>query len=438
MNSPMQRPEGAKIRLRQLLRLLSGLGDFVRLREIAFVLRVFGSLMLAIPLCASALAQSNSQPLKPYAAINPANVMYVGPDRASSRDLKGPEIRIGLLAPLQGPRKTEGEALILAARLALQDQSDPGPGRRGLSLAVGDESGPWGRASSEVARLVFDEQAAAIVTSAEGSSAHLAEQIGNRIGVPVVTLANDSTTTQINLPWIFRLAPDDRLQAEAFARAIYSVRRYREVVLVVECDHDGRLGATEFEKASSRWGDAAPNRVELGSASLDLPRALAGIQAYCPEAVVVWAGPSVANQLLPALQGGDRSLAIFLCQKAAIGVSESRSGGSAAFQAADVGIFPPKQKEAVWTVCHRVASAAARARFVSRFKALTGRPPSLEAEASYDAVNLIALALHHVGPNRARLRDQLARVSAWTGVSGEVSFDGAGNNLAPIEIVPRP
>ena len=384
---------------------------------IFLVLRILGGVIAGIALSASVFAQSNSEPRKPYAVINPANVGYAGPDRVPRRDLKGPEIRIGLLVPLKGPRKVEGEALIVAARLALEDRTHQ-QGGGGLSLAVGDESESWGRASSEVARLVFDEQAAAVVTSAEGSSTHLAEQVGNRIGVPVVTLATDSTTTQINLPWIFRLAPDDRLQAEAFARAIYSERRYRNVVLAVERDHDGLLGAAEFERASSRWGAAAPGRVELDSVSFDLPRTLAAIQSHRPEAVVLWAGPAVAYQLLPALQGGDGPLSVFLCLKAAVGVRESRSG------------------VAVWSVCRRGTSAAARTSFVSRFEALTGHAPTLEAEASFDAVNLIASALQRAGPNRARLRDQLAKVSGWAGVSGEVSFDGAGNNLAPIELVP--
>jgi hypothetical protein len=107
------------------------------------VLRVLGSVLAGIALAATAFAQSNSEARQPYAAINPHNIGYAGPDRASGHDLKGPEIRIGLLAPLQGPRKAEGEASILAARLALEDRSD-WQGGRGLSLVVGDESGSWG------------------------------------------------------------------------------------------------------------------------------------------------------------------------------------------------------------------------------------------------------------------------------------------------------
>ena len=361
-------------------------------------------------------AEANPQRL--YAAIDREAIAYAGPDRAIARDLKGPEVRIGLLVPLGGPRKAEGEVVVLAARLALEDHPGKLPGGQLLTLAIGDESGPWGRASSEIARLVTDDDAIVIVTSTDGGTAHLAEQIGNRIGVPVLTLSSDSTTTQINLPWIFRLATDDRPQAETLARAIYLEREYHRVMLVVERDHDGRVGAEEFEKASAWLRAPAPDRLELDPASYDPDQVLAAIQSRNPEAVVLWTGSAVANQLVHTLRQGSRALPLFLSQKAAGAGAELGAGSG------------------LWTVSRSRASVATGARFAVRFEALTGRVPTPEAEASYDAVCLIASALQRAGPNRARLRDQLSKVSGWSGVSGQVSFDGAGNNLAPVAIVP--
>jgi ABC-type branched-subunit amino acid transport system substrate-binding protein len=360
--------------------------------------------------------EANSQ--QPYAKIDREAIAYAGPDRAIALDLKGPEVRIGLLVPLGGPRKAEGEVVVLAARLALEDQPSKLLGGQQLALAIGDESGPWGRASREIARLVTDDDAIVIVTSTDGGATHLAEQIGNRIGVPVLTLSSDSTTTQINLPWIFRLAADDRPQAESLARAIYLERKYHRVMLVVERDHDGRLGAEEFEKASARLGAPAPDRLELDPASFDPDQASAAIESRNPEAVVLWTGTAVANQLARTLRQSGRALPLFVCQKAA-GAGAGLGAGSG-----------------LWTVSRRGASTAAGARFAARFEALTGKVPTPEAEASYDAVCLIASALQRAGPNRARLRDQLSKVSDWTGISGQVSFDGAGNNLAPVAIVP--
>ena len=179
----------------------------------------------------------------PYASINRDAVNYNGPGREANHDLAGSEIRIGLLLPLSGPRQAQGEALRRAAQMAVDDENAASPPDRRLTLVTRDESGPWGQASTQIVNLVFDDQAVALITSGEGGSAHLAEQIGNKIGVPILTLSSDSTTTEINLPWIFRLGPTDAAQAQAFAADIYRNRKLQKVLLLSENDRDGRMGA---------------------------------------------------------------------------------------------------------------------------------------------------------------------------------------------------
>jgi len=165
------------------------------------------------------LAQEAS--ITPYAAINHDTVTYNGPGREADHDLAGSEIRVGLLLPLTGPRQAEGEALQRAAQLAVDDANAARlPASPRLALVTRDESGPWGQASAQIVHLIFEDQAVALITSAEGGSAHLAEQVGNKIGVPILTLSSDTTTTEINLPWICRLGPMAAAPPQAFTRHI--------------------------------------------------------------------------------------------------------------------------------------------------------------------------------------------------------------------------
>jgi ABC-type branched-subunit amino acid transport system substrate-binding protein len=64
-----------------------------------------------------------------------------------------------------------------------------------------------------------------------------------------------------------------------------------------------------------------------------------------------------------------------------------------------------------------------------------GRQPTPVAAETYDAVTLIAQALRRAGPNRARLRDQLAAVQGLHGASGLISFDNQGNNRTKVYLV---
>ena len=52
----------------------------------------------------------------------------------------------------------------------------------------------------------------------------------------------------------------------------------------------------------------------------------------------------------------------------------------------------------------------------------------MAAREIYDAVRLLAAAVHIAGPNRARVRDYLASGATYSGLGGPVSFDQAGNS----------
>ncbi len=66
---------------------------------------------------------------------------------------------------------------------------------------------PWGKASTELVKLIYDRRAIAILAT-DRNSAHLAEQLAVKAFLPVVAISSDHTLTSINIPWIFRLAAD--------------------------------------------------------------------------------------------------------------------------------------------------------------------------------------------------------------------------------------
>jgi branched-chain amino acid transport system substrate-binding protein len=381
-----------------------------------FQISNFKSLFLAALLASTlpALAQ-NSPPA--YAVIPRDAVNYAGPGRDASHDFLASEIKIGFLAPLTGPDQNEGKALLLAVQLAIEDEAaTPLPQGRRLAIVPRDQNGPWGHASNEVVHLVYEDQAVAIVTSLDGGSAHLAEQIGNKIGIPVLTLSTDPTTTQINLPWIFRLGPTDTQQARAFARDIYLVRKLKQVVLVTENDHDGRVGGEEFQKAARESN--APPVIQLAVDPADLrPDSVVNqIAAQKPDALVLWTKYETAAALLPQLRHALPATAVYLCREAA------------------QGRFDPN----TWILTSRATPSPLRHSFENRYRARVGTPPTMASAQAYDAVRILAAALRRSGPNRARLRDALAELSGYTGASGVISFDHAGNDLSDVTLVTLP
>ena len=121
-----------------------------------------------------------------------------------------------------GPAATAG--LVADARIAV---FGPGaadrPARDGVAVRGVSSDAPWGKASSELVKLIYDEHAAGIIATDRNSS-HLAEQIAVKALVPVIALSADRTLTSVNIPWIFRM-PAGATVEDAVARMAEAVRK---------------------------------------------------------------------------------------------------------------------------------------------------------------------------------------------------------------------
>jgi branched-chain amino acid transport system substrate-binding protein len=381
----------------------------------------------------ASLAQGETTPQSPYATLDRNAVDYRGPGRENSANLPGSTVKIGLLLPLQGTRATEGQALLEAAKLALAEEEAAGPlaDGRHLTLAVRNEAERWGQASSEMVQLISEDRVAALITSSDGNIAHQAEQIANKIGVPIVTLASDATTTRINIPWIFRLGPSDEDQARAIAAQIYRAGLSRKVLLLVEAGHDGRVGAEEFEKSVKHLQGTPPERLEIASSELHLENIAAQVKAAAPGAIVFWTSSPMAERLLALFSQSELAKPIYLCRKAAASVARN------AFALADHEAQAADEISMGTWVTSSAAGATIEetSEFAERYRAKTGVWPSFAALQTYDAVRLVAKSLRVAGANRSRVRDYLASGNRFAGLSGTIVFDSAGNTLGETHLL---
>jgi branched-chain amino acid transport system substrate-binding protein len=69
---------------------------------------------------------------------------------------------------------------------------------------------------------------------------------------------------------------------------------------------------------------------------------------------------------------------------------------------------------------------------VARYEKRWGEKPDVYAAYGYDGARLMIEAIDHAGPNRFRIRDYLAGLEEWDGVTGHMIFDGRWDNIAPI------
>jgi branched-chain amino acid transport system substrate-binding protein len=367
-----------------------------------------------------AWSQAAKSSAAPYASIAKDGESYAGPGGSAAYDVRGPVLRIGLLAALHGPGKPDGAAMVAAARLALRNLSARLPSGQRMELVVGDESGPsWGHVAKAVMQLALEHNSLVLITPESGAEAHLTEQVGNRLGIPVLTISGDPTTTEGDIPWIFRLGASDHAEAREILQTMHGGAG--SMLLVAEKDEDGVEGARAVDESARKAGLPVPAPVMLDPLRPDYSSVVQRLTRGHFQALVVWTRAATAGALLKRLRAAGISIPTYLSQQAAqpqsgFGFPLSGDGGRA--MGASESVLAPKNTG---------ASQSARSTFIRQYVKTTGILPSPAALEIYDAVQLTVRAVQAVGPNRDRIRKYLAGVQNFHGVSGAISFDSQGN-----------
>jgi branched-chain amino acid transport system substrate-binding protein len=127
----------------------------------------------------------------PYARVGEIPLAYNGPPVADAP--RGPA-RIGVFGP-------HAEQLTAS----LTGMMEAYGGRYRLVPIASDV--PWGIASHELVKLIYDDQALGLIATGRNAS-HLAEQLAVKSFVPLIAVSADRGLTSINIPWVFRLPPE--------------------------------------------------------------------------------------------------------------------------------------------------------------------------------------------------------------------------------------
>jgi ABC-type branched-subunit amino acid transport system substrate-binding protein len=144
----------------------------------------------------------------PYARVGEEGVSFSGPHTA---DLPSGSAKIILF----GPNAAEVAGALRSTPTLLNQDGAPG-----LVAVEGGQN--WGAASTQLVHALMDEHALAVI-ALDRDCAHLAEQLGLKVFVPVVALSDDKALTSTNVAWIFRL-PADAGAAEAIRLVMEAAR----------------------------------------------------------------------------------------------------------------------------------------------------------------------------------------------------------------------
>jgi branched-chain amino acid transport system substrate-binding protein len=349
---------------------------------------------------------------KPYREAPREPLDFRGPGReAPEPDVD--EVVLGWFGP-GDPYHPDFGDFWRGATLALEQENAAG-GHRGkpFRLLPAWSESPWKAGIVDVARLVHERGAWAIVGGMDGTTTHLAVQIALKSHVLLLSPGStDVTVDHANVPWLFSLPPSDEQVAPVLAEAVSRAAAGGPFSVVASADHDSHAALVAVRRALGARRLAPARLVDLDPLEADLPAAARRLLEEGPRAVVVLAPSSRAGRLTAAFRAaGFRGPIVG-------GAPAARSAFRRAAGAAAEGVIAPLLVE---------AGPAADA-FAASYEARWGEPPDEAAAHGYDAVRLVAAAVRLAGLNRARIRDAVRSLAPWTGASGTVVWNALGRN----------
>lgn len=334
------------------------------------------------------------------------------------------EVRIGFLGPIQplpsvatGGATTDGglgRRMLEGAVLAVEEANARG-GYRGSGipyrLVVRNDNGLWGASGEEIVHLAYREGVWAILGTVDGANTHIAIRVALKIEIPVVNTADtDPTLVETMIPWVFRNITDDRQMSYALADHVFGTLGLKRVAALRVGTRYGRVSMDELRDAATRLGRPLLVELQYRPEETDFAAYLERIRALEPDAVLTWGDAAASARILEQMRalgmnqwliGSDRIVAPELL--AAAGPEETRVVAASPWN-------PTRDDPRL-------------ARFLRSFAARFGEPPETYAAHAYDGTVMLLEAIERAGLNRARIRDELAAVTEWYGVTGPKRFD---------------
>ncbi|MFQ5690737.1 MAG: ABC transporter substrate-binding protein [Gemmatimonadota bacterium] len=358
---------------------------------------------------------------QPYKYFFAEPVEFRGPGRDKSAPDGLEQVRIGFLAPIGGSRDAPlGRRMLNGATLAVEEANAEG-GYRGLPfvLVTRNDTGLWGASSNQLLSL-NDEGVWATLGSIDSANTHIMLRLAFKLDMPLVnTGTTDPTLTETAIPWLVRVVADDRQNGYALALRVHRQEGYTRVAVLRANDRYGRVGSAEFVDAMKRLG--VPVQFELRYAPGDtvFSAQLERIRRASVQAVVIWGYAEEAGRIVRQMRAMGMEQAVYGADRL---VSEEflRVAGPAAEGVVATYPYNPTLDDPVLRDFNH--------RYYERF----GEQPEAFAAHAYDGTNLLIQAIRRAGLNRVRIRDELAGVTSYRGVTGEIPFDATWNDVGPV------
>ena len=322
--------------------------------------------------------------------------------------------KLGVLLPLSGPTGQIGRSALRSVQLAL-DMLQQRHADFDLSLIIRDTGATTETARSALHTLVEDAHVIGVIGPLLSQTAEALAPLADKLGVPLISpYARDSHFPQLS-PYAFRNSLTDAMQGRLLASYATQQLARRRFAILYPDDAYGSALANHFSAALTGHNGRVVVKAAYPADAQDVQRAVRRIRAETYDALLV---PDYADNIA--------RLAPELAYDAEAGVQLLGTDGWN-----DPGITAVP----TWVVDGSVfvdgfyadSPVPHVAAFVNGFRARYGAVPDLLAAQAYDTLTMCVEVLRTGARTRPELRDGLAQIRGFAGVSGVTTMNASGD-----------
>jgi ABC-type branched-subunit amino acid transport system substrate-binding protein len=384
--------------------------------------------------------------LKPFGKFTSSyDVNYISPNiyMGAARKIPDPanitEVRIGFIGPIEHTTdQVFGLRMLHGAQMAIDEanarggyggkpfklmvHNDYNNWQRGAVYGSDRPTDPtiWGSPSDEAVKMIYDDEDWAIFGSISSETTHIVLRVALRAEIPVVNSENtDPTVPETTIPWYFGALQDDRQQSYTLARHIFTELGLKRVALFRVNNRYGRFGVGKFRDATRRLGHPLVIEQKYLPGETDYSQQLKVIRDARADAIAIWADEEQTALFLKQLRAAGMKQRVFGAYRT-LGPALLAKAGDAAEGFEAVYPYDPTRNDPQWID------------FNKRYEDSFHEKPDHYGALAFDAMNALLDSICKAGLNRARIHDALANIEDYDGVTGHMTFDPNGKNVAPL------
>jgi branched-chain amino acid transport system substrate-binding protein len=359
--------------------------------------------------------------IEPYYRYWTTRLPFRGPgkDYPDPPDLKS--LKVGLLSPPgYGPEGARGARTKKGVELAFAEANAARkPGELPFELIAREDSPQWGSAAN-IAVDFADNEVLGILGTIDGDATHVALRVALKIETYIINTSDpDPTLTETQIPWLMRVLPDQRQESFLLAEVMVRERGCKRIAIFRESSRPGRVGVMHFVNFIRRLGYPPVQHLLFRPGDTDIAMQIQAIKAADVDAVFFCGQPDDIGRFAAQFRQAGIKAQFFGFDRLEED-SFRQSAGSAAEGTTIAYYYDPNRTDQPWRD------------FVARYEKRYGEKPDSYAAYGYDGAHLMIQAIEHAGPNRWRVRDYLAGLDSYDGVTGHMVFDGRWDNIAPM------